>query len=126
MSEEDGFGDGHIEVSDDGNDGGVSRRGKKRQKGMKVGTKITAQPSGKSGSKVWDHFEKVSVPSTMQSCAMAIMAIQLPQEVLILQSRSRGYRSYYTSHKALHKIMCRLQDSCGKGGFSNPSQFSAI
>jgi hypothetical protein len=34
MSEEDGFGDGHIEISDDGNsvdDGGTSQRGKKRQ-----------------------------------------------------------------------------------------------
>ncbi|KAM0847449.1 hypothetical protein ACQ4PT_055001 [Festuca glaucescens] len=39
MSEEYGFGDCHIEISDDGNSvdgGGASQRGKKRQKGMKV------------------------------------------------------------------------------------------
>jgi hypothetical protein len=41
---------------------------------MKVGLKVTVQPSGKSGSKVWDHFEKVPVPSTTQSGVMVIMA----------------------------------------------------
>ncbi|KAM0847450.1 hypothetical protein ACQ4PT_055001 [Festuca glaucescens] len=50
MSEEYGFGDCHIEISDDGNSvdgGGASQRGKKRQKGMKVGPKVTVQPCGK-------------------------------------------------------------------------------
>jgi hypothetical protein len=74
MSEEEGFGDGHIEISDDGNDGAASKRGKKRQNGMKVGPKVSVQSSGKSGSKVWDHFEKVPVPSTTQSGATVIMA----------------------------------------------------
>jgi hypothetical protein len=74
MSEEEGFGDGHIEISDDGNDGAASKRGKKRQNGMKVGPKVSVQSSGKSGSKVWDHFEKVPVPSTTQSGATVIMS----------------------------------------------------
>jgi hypothetical protein len=66
MSEDDVFVDGHIDISDDGNyvdnDGGVSQRGKKRHKGMKVGPKVIVQPSGKSKSKVWDHFDKVPQP----------------------------------------------------------------
>jgi hypothetical protein len=41
---EDIFGNGHIDISDDenfvDNDGGDSQRGKKRQKGMKVGPKV--------------------------------------------------------------------------------------
>jgi hypothetical protein len=78
MSEEDVFDDGHIDISDDGNsvdnNGGGSRRGKKRQKGMKVGPKVTVQSGGKSGSKVWDHFEKVPVPSTTQPGVTVIMA----------------------------------------------------
>jgi hypothetical protein len=44
MSKEDIFGNGHIDISDDGNfvdnDGGDSRRGNKRQKGMKIGPKV--------------------------------------------------------------------------------------
>ena len=76
MSEEDVLGSGHIEISDDGdsvdNDGGASQRGKKRQKGMKVGPKVVIQSSSKSV--VWDHFEKVPVPSTMQPGVTVIMA----------------------------------------------------
>jgi hypothetical protein len=78
MSDDDVFVSGHIDISDDGNsadnDGGVSRRGKKRQKGMKVGPKVTVESSGKSKSVVWDHFDKVPQPSKEDPSVEVLMA----------------------------------------------------
>ena len=78
MSEEEALADGLIDISDDGNsvenEDKVSQRGNKRKKGMKVGPRVAVQSSGKAKSKVWDHFEKVPVPSKTEPGVETIMA----------------------------------------------------
>uniref|UniRef100_A0ACD5YRM4 Uncharacterized protein n=1 Tax=Avena sativa TaxID=4498 RepID=A0ACD5YRM4_AVESA len=78
MSDDDVCVSGHIDISDDGNsagtDGGVSQRGIKRQKGMKVGPKVIVESSAKCKSVVWEHFDKVPRPSKEDPTVEVIMA----------------------------------------------------
>jgi hypothetical protein len=79
---------------------------------MKVGPKVIVQSGDKSGSKVWDHFEKVPVPSTTQPGVTVIMAqCNYYKKFLSYKSDQGGtgatthLKRHYTNSCAYYKVL---------------------